>query len=319
MAITQTTDVTWDQMAWERLSYFPFRAENYYDGFADVRPTKQSMPGSSVRFTKHTELAEATAALTEATDVTPATIADDTPVDVTLVEQGNAVGVTARLRGTSFLPVDPIKANLIGYNAGVSMDSIVRAILEAGTNVYYTDSNTARTGIAANEILDQSDEVRKVVAKLRGASVPTFNGYYAGVIHPDVSYDFRGATGAGNWRDPHVYSKPEEIWNGEMGAFEGVRFLESPRAPLFANASNGAGGAGTIDVYGTLIFGRESLAKAYSLAAGFGPQPRLVVAPVTDKLRRFTHVGWYHFVGYSIFRQESVRRIESASSIGVNA
>jgi hypothetical protein len=42
-------------------------------------------------------------------------------------------------------------------------------------------------------------------------------------------------------------------------------------------------------------------------------------ATVTDLLKRFRPVGWKHFVGYSVFRQEALRRIESASSIGANA
>jgi N4-gp56 family major capsid protein len=101
--------------------------------------------------------------------------------------------------------------------------------------------------------------------------------------------------------------------------FEGVRFMESPRAPLFANASDNSGSAGTIDVYGTLIMGRQALAKGVSLGGEYGSQPTIVYGTVTDLLKRFRPVGWKHFVGYGVFRQEALRRIESASSIGTNA
>jgi len=100
---------------------------------------------------------------------------------------------------------------------------------------------------------------------------------------------------------------------------DNVRFIESARAPLFENASDNAGAAGPIDVYGTLVMGRQALAKGVSLGGEYGAQPSIVYGNVTDLLQRFRPVGWKHFVGYSVFRQEALRRIESASSIGANS
>jgi hypothetical protein len=69
------------------------------------------------------------------------------------------------------------------------------------------------------------------------------------------------------------------------------------------------------NVYGTLILGRQSLAKAHALADGNGPLPSIVPGPVTDLLRRFVPLGWYWLGGYSIFRQAAVYRLESVSSL----
>jgi N4-gp56 family major capsid protein len=139
---------------------------------------------------------------------------------------------------------------------------------------------------------------------------------YMGYIHPDVSYDLRKETGVASWRDPHVYSDPANIYNGEIGAFEGVRFIETPRAKIFENASNGSGSTGTVDAYCTHIAGRQALAKAHSIVDGNGPFPRVVRGPVVDVLSRFQPVGWYWLGGYARFREASLRRIESASSLG---
>jgi N4-gp56 family major capsid protein len=237
-------------------------------------------------------------------------------------EYGNAVVTTAKLRATSFINVDPVAANAVGYNAGISIDSVCRDVLQAGTNVIYATGGatdpTSRTTINSDDTLSAND-VRRVVAQLRGANVPTIGGSYVGFIHPDVSYDFRSATDAAAWRTPANYVNPEGIYNGEIGMFEGVRFMESSRAPKFVNASDNSGSAGTIDVYGTLIMGRQALAKAVANAAGYGDQPTMVYGEVVDVLKRFQPVGWKHFVGYGVFRQEALRRIESASSIGTNA
>ena len=319
-AETGTSNLSVDQVAFEKLAYFALRPEMYFDQFASVQATNATNPGASVKFTVFADLAAATTALGEAEDVTPVAMSDS-QVTVTLEEYGNATVTTAKLRASSFLPVDPVAAQAVGYNAGLSIDTIARAALQAGTNVIYatggTDTATARIDMDTDDTLTAKD-IRRAVAQLRGANVPTIGGNYVGFIHPDVSYDLRGITDASGWRDSYKYTNAMPLYNGEIGMFEGVRFMESPRAPLFTNAYNGAGAAGTGDSYGTLIMGQQALAKAVSMGGEYGSQPTIVYGTVTDLLQRFRPVGWKHFVGYAVFRQEALRRIESASSIGTN-
>ena len=320
-AETGTSNLSVDQVAFEKLAYFALRPEMYFDQFADVQATNATNPGASVKFTVFADLAAATTALGEAEDVTPVAMSDS-QVTVTLNEYGNATVTTAKLRASSFLPVDPVAANAVGYNAGLSIDTIARNVLQAGTNVIYAtggaDTAAARVDMDVDDTLTAQD-VRRAVAQLRGANVPTIGGNYVGFIHPDVSYDLRGITDASGWRDSYKYTNAMPLYNGEIGMFEGVRFMESPRAPLFANAFNGSGEAGTGDSYGTLIMGQQALAKAVSMGGEYGSQPTIVYGTVTDLLQRFRPVGWKHFVGYSVFRQEALRRIESSSSIGANS
>lgn len=318
MAMTTTGSVTVDQTAYNLATDFALRPELYYDQMADVKPTAQSFPGASVIFNITSDLAAVTTALDESTDVTPVAMSDS-QVTVTIAEYGNAVQTSAKLRGVSYVvPYDPVVANCIGFNAGISVDTIVRNTVQAGSNVRYATGGTTlpsgRTTVEPNDTLTGND-VRRAVAELRGAFAPTFGSGYVGMIHPDVSYDFRGANGGANWRDPHTYSSPDGIFNGEIGMFESVRFLETPRAPLFADA----GSSTTLtDVYGTIILGRQSLAKAYSYTDGNGPMPQIIAGPVTDTLRRFVPLGWYFFAGYARYREACLRRIESSSSIGAN-
>jgi N4-gp56 family major capsid protein len=314
---TQTSSLSVDQIAFDRLAYFALRSELLFDQAADVQPVAQAMPGSAVTFTIFNDISAATSTLNEVTDVTPTALSDSQKT-VTLAEYGNAVVTTAKLRGTAFLDVDAAAANVIGYNAGDSMDQVVSAVLAAGDNVAYAGGKSSRVGLAVADVLSAND-IRKQVAALRKANVPTFNGSYIGFIHPDVSYDFRTATDAAAWRTPANYVDPTGIYNGEIGLFESVRFIETPRAPLFANAFNGAGAAGTGDSYATLIMGRQALAKAFSTQDGNGAMPKVVRGNVTDLLMRLMPIGWYWLGGYGRFREASLRRIESASSIGANA
>ena len=317
MAYTQQSSVDVDQVAFDRIAYFALRSELLFDQAADVQPTAQAMPGSGVTFTIFNDLSAATSTLSETTDVTAVALSDS-QVTVTLSEYGNAVITTAKLRGTSFLDVDSVAANVVGYNAGDSIDQVVRDVLAGGDNVIYAGGGSttpsSRTTVQAEDIIEAND-VRKVTAQLRKANAATFNGLYMGFIHPDVSYDLRKETGAASWRDPHVYQDTMGIYNGEIGAFEGVRFIETPRAKVFENASDGSGSTGTIEVYCTHIMGRQALAKAHSIVDGNGAVPRIVRGPVTDTLARLQPIGWYWLGGYARFREASLRRIESASSL----
>lgn len=314
MAITQASSLSVDQQAFDQIAYFALRSEMLFDAAADVQPVAQSMPGSSVTFTIFSELADATSTLSETVDLTPTTMADS-QVSVTLAEYGNTVNTTAKLRGTSFLDVDAVAANLIGYNAGSSIDTVVANVLKAATNVVYggggSTTPTSNATVQAEDIIEAND-IRIVTAQLRGAKAQSFNGMYMAFIHPDVSYDLRRETGAASWRDPHVYSNIGPIYNGEIGAFEAVRFIETPRAPIDLTG----GSASTVDLYQTIIMGRQSLAKAHSITDGNGAYPKVVRGPVVDSLMRFNPVGWYWLGGYGIFRQAAIRVINSSSSLG---
>jgi N4-gp56 family major capsid protein len=293
---------------------FALRPQLYFDAVADVQPTRQSMPGAAVVFTIINDLSPATAPLNESTDVTAVALSDTT-ITLTLAEYGNAVITTAALRGESFVEIDPIVANVLAYNAGVSIDSVARAIVAQGTNVAYSaGSGTAPP--ARNQVTPANTITANDVRAARGflvkQNVPEVGNGYVAYIHPDVAFDLRSQTGnSAVWRDPHTYSQPEEIWAGEVGMFEGVRFIESPRAPVFPNAGSSPA---TTTVYGTLFMGRQALAKAHSIVDGNGPVPHTVPGPVTDKLRRFVPWGWYWLGAYGLYRQAAILRVEQASS-----
>ena len=298
------------------MAYFALRSELLFDQAADVQASNQTMPGSSVIFTIFSELAVATTPLTETSDVT-AVAMGDANVTVSLTEYGNTVNTTAKLRGTAFLDVDAAAANLIGYNAGNSMDVIVRDVLAGGTNVVYggggSTNPSSRVTVQAEDTIEAND-VRKVSAALRGANVSPWSGYYIGFIHPDVSYDLRRETGNASWNAPHVNMDTANIYTGEIGTFESVRFIETPRTKVRTDA----GESSTVDVYDTYIMGRQALAKAHSFVDGNGPVPQIRRGPVVDSLMRFNPIGWYWLGGYGLFREASLRRIESSSSIGTN-
>jgi len=320
MAYTTSTSVDYVQTAYDMLAYYALRPELYFDQVADIKPTNQSMPGSSVVFNVQNDMALATTAINESTDITPVALTSS-QVTVTIYEYGAGTLTTAALRGQSFVSIDEVQANTVGYNAGRTIDELARIQLQAGTNVNYSAgaglsiTPTARNMITSTDTLRAYD-VRYNVAALKRNHVPGYGGYYLAFIHPDVSFDLWQESGNQALIAPHVYSAPDEIFRGEIGSFAGARFIETPTAPLFADAGSSTTDT---DVYATLFLGRQALAKVWAMKDGNGPLPVTVMGPITDYLRRFQPLGWKWMGGYGVFRSASIWRQESASSIGQNS
>lgn len=312
MAYTQVSSLdTAGTTAFDKRMYFALRPQLHHDQVATVRPVATHQ-GGSVKFTLRTDLGAATSELTETSDVT-AVAMSDSQVEVTLREYGNTINTTAKARGTDYTAVDADAANLIGFNAGISLDTLAREELVGGTNVKF--QGQATQGAITTSDTYKAASIREVVAGLRGDNVMPFVGTsYIGMIHPDQSVDLRAETGAAGWAEPVNNTGGEDYrrWQGIVGVFEGVSWIESPRVNLVAD-----GGASNVDVYQSLILGQECLAKAFSSSES-AAVPQVRRGPVTDSLMRFHPVGWYWLGGYKRFREAAIRRYETASSIGAN-
>ena len=80
-------------------------------------------------------------------------------------------------------------------------------------------------------------------------------------------------------------------------------------------ANSGTVGTNTLTVtpvtrvFSTIVAGKQALAEAVAV------EPNVVIGPVTDSLMRFRPIGWYGVLGFSRYREASLFRIESGSSI----
>lgn len=203
---------------------------------------------------------------------------------------------------------------LLGSQAGRTLDTITREVLNGGTNVQYAEgqvsSRVALVGgnaTAANNHYLTVDAVRRAVRFLKIMSAPRINGYYAGIIHPDCSYDLMSDQ---KWVNVKTYSDPEGIYEGEIGRIEGVRFVETAEAKVFTG-----GGAAGRDVYSTLILG----ADAYGITevSGGGLQhivKQLGSAGTSDPLNQRATAGWKAIKTAERLVEPYMVRIETTST-----
>jgi len=206
----------------------------------------------------------------------------------------------------------------IAMNVAAVADILVQDVIDAGTNVYYSGDATSRTTISSNDTMSASNISKAQATLLANNAKPYDAGMFMGVIHPHVLHDLRIETGTGAWLDANKYVTPEKIFKGEIGALSGVRVVVSPNLQYFANASNGSGSTGTIDVYPTYFFGKD----AYGVVREGEPQS--VFNPLgssgsADPLKQRASAGVKFRVGATILRENALVRFESYSTLGSNS
>lgn len=272
----------------------------------DVMPERPTHTGSSITLQKIAYFSQATITaaktpLTEEVDVVGVQIPATVPVVITPNEYGFGTVRTLKLVNRSMIPLDPVAAELVADHAAKTIDELVQDKMVTGTQVYYAAGTSTATVTGTSQV--SGDMVRKAVTKLRANQARPRDGqFYAGVVHPNVVFDLRSQTSAGNWRLPNEYgSSQTKLWTGEFGEFEGVRFVQNPRT---RSANDGAASA---TVYRTFIVGQEALAQAVVV------EPHVEIGPIIDTLRRFRPLGWYGDLGFALFRDEAIVRFESGT------
>lgn len=305
--------------AYDKFVEMALRSEPMFRKFADKKPVDVTSPGSTVVMQLHNDIARVTSTLNELQDITSQAMENTSKVAITVNEYGNAVTTTERLALEAISKVDPAVADILAYNQRDSLDALVWAVMVGAQQNFTDKSGTTSNPACPGEDLTggspgtiTSASIRKAVARLRAANVqPREGSYFMGFMHPDVSFDLRSeANTQGNdqWRAPHIYNDTGTgaIWDGEVGVFEGVKWVETPRAEVLTDTvGDGSGDS----VYDVLILGKQALAEAVQY------EPRTVVAPDVDKLRRFRTVGWKAFLGWNIYRNEARYDIKVKSSI----
>jgi N4-gp56 family major capsid protein len=311
------------QTAYDKTFEFALRSQPMFRAVADKRPVNTTAPGGSIVLERYQDLATATTALTEAVDPDSVAMSNPSTTTITLNEYGNPVLRTRKLFLYSLTDVDPAIANIVAYNMADSVDVVVQTTLRGGSNKvktlngtvsYVTNSTpgadptdaTAMVGTGTTDCM-RSALVRLAVAKLRtNKAVPRKGSMYWCAIHPEVSHDLRAETGAAAWRDPHNYSAAGNIWAGEIGAYEGAFFIESPRC---YNAVDAGATNNTVRRFRTYLAGQQALAEAVA------DEFHIVAGPIVDKLARFRPLGWYGVAGWARYREEALVRIDTTSSI----
>lgn len=275
------------------------QASLVHDQFGQKRPIPKN-GGKTIEFRKFAPLAKALTPLTEG--VTPAgkSLTVST-IESTVSQYGDYITQSDVLELTSLDNTILEATKLLGRQAGLTLDTVVRDIINSGTNVHYCGDANVRDDVGPITVKD----VQKVVAKLRAQNAPTIGGKYVAIIHPYVAYTLMRDP---EWIDAHKYANPTNLYEGEIGEVAGVRFVQTSEAATFA-------AMGDKTVYSTLVLGDG----AYGVTEITGGGLQTIVkqkgsAGTSDPLDQRSSVGWKAIKTAEILIEQYLVRMESSAT-----
>jgi N4-gp56 family major capsid protein len=273
--------------------------------------------GQTVNFRRFSSLAAATTPLTEG--VTPTgdqlTI---TQLTASPLQYGNFVAVSDILDMTAIDPILMETGELLGEQAALTIDTVVRDILKAGTTVQFCGTGNTQTSHVATTDLITHLEIRKAVRTMQdnnvrrltsivnpstGVGTKPIAASYVGIVSPSTLFDLKGVTG---WVPVHEYGSMGALLPNEEGSCEGVRFISNTNSAIQV-----AGGTTSNDVHCTLILG----ADAFGVITPEGVQN--IVKPQgagDDPLNQRSTSGWKAYFTAVILQQLAILRLEHAVS-----
>lgn len=187
------------------------------------------------------------------------------------------------------------------------IDVAIQAIVNAGTNgVLYAGGKLSRATLAAGDLADQI-LLAKAVRNLRNSNVmPLVGASYAMVADASFYHDIMQNTAPGSWVDIARFASVNELLNGKLENFRGLRCLESANVQTFSSA---------ITVHPATVVGSESFGWGYYQV----PEPVLVMTPDSNnQLNLYSTIGAKADLGATLFEDtapvQRVQRIEAAVS-----
>lgn len=276
-----------------------------YDQFGQ----KHNIPkngGKTIEFRKYSPLPKATTPLTEG--VTPAGKAlTVSTVTATVKQYGDFVPLTDMLLLTA-IDNNLVQAlDLLGAQAGATLDTVTREILMGGTSVQYAEGQvTSRATLTAEHKLTVK-AVRLAARFLKKQNAPKIDGGYVAIIHPDIAYDIQDDP---DWKEWNKYTTSDKMFQGEIGKIANVRFVETTEAKIFARA-----GASNQDVYATLVLGANAYGTTNIEGGGLETIVKQLGSGGTeDPLNQRGTVGWKATKTAVRLVEQFMVRVETGSS-----
>ncbi len=281
-----------------------------------------------VKWARYGRLAPTTTPLTEGTTPTINNLTY-TPVTATLDQYGQVIGLTDVIMDTHEDPVLNEFAMSLGETAGQTQEMIIYNAIKAGTQVTRA-GGVAKTDIA---LCLKSDQVRKTIRQLKqqdaraltsmlnatdGVGTVPIPPSYICFCHPNVEMDLQNTTNfASGFTRVQQYGTFKPISDAEIGSFENVRFIGSTLYTADADAGaligvTGLIGATSVDVYNSIVVGRDAYATVNLAGTGNGLTP-IVVNPKpteSDPLAQRGRVGFKMYSTAAILNDAWMSRME---------
>lgn len=189
---------------------------------------------------------------------TPPTFTPATPADTTVTAQvdflfGQGHEWNEGIEYTSFADIPKELRVLNTLHAAEAIDTEVRDVVAAGTNVVYANGEATRPDLLTTDTIDMND-IFDAVTVLRNNDAPEIQGMYSAMCSANVIAQLMKDTTFQN----AIQTQKNYIFSGTIAELYGVRFNFSSRA---ATTSNGGSASQIATIEQTIITGDNAYGK----------------------------------------------------------
>ena len=299
-----------------------------YGMFGQSRPLPKNL-GDRITFRRYASLPINTTQLTEG--VTPAgKTLSASEIYATMGQYGDYVMITDKLLDMGLDPILMEAGDLLGEQAGLTIDTLHRNVLLAGTSVRFADGVAARINVAKAPQLKDIQSITRTLngnnaKKIReqvnaGVKVTTspLRAAYMGITHTDAQQDWEAIDG---FTPVEKYSNQTEVMETEIGEIKGVRLIATTNAGLVADAGADKGTlvstTGTkADVYQTLIMAKNAFGLVPLQKGGIENIIKKAQSSGTsDALNQRNTSGWKTYTPAKILNDDFLIRYEHGVTV----
>ena len=315
---TDTEASTGNELSPENKTYYEKRLitlaepELVFDQFADKYPIPKN-GGKTIEFRKFEPLVADLDATELVEGVTPeGQKLNGGTITAEVHQKGDYVELSDMIELTAIDPMVVQTIGIIGAQAGRVLNKVTREAITCGTNVVFAPKANG-TAVEARNALDTTcgitlKLIKKCANILKRNNAPRIDGSYICIVHPDIGTDLTNLEG---WIDVQKYKNPEKVYEGEIGAYGGVRFIENTECKIWKSTADDC--AADTAVYACYFIGKGAYATTEVTGGGL----QTIVKPLgsgEDPLNQRSTVGWKATKTSEILVQDYLVRLEVCSA-----
>lgn len=228
-----------------------------------------------------------------------------------MAEFGRAVPYTGLLDDLSEQPVKEIIRKVLKQHAVKSLDRAafakfddtpLRVSVATSTVVASSDLVTTGTATATNNVAMSTGHVKGIVDIMKERNIPAYgSGDYFAIGWPTTFRTFKNAL-----ESIHQYNETgiTRIMNGEMGRYEGVRFIEQTNCPKGTGSTANAAWTNAKSDW-CFFLGEDTVAEAIGV-------PEEIRGKLASDYGRSRGIAWYGIIGYGLIHGSSSSPVSQA-------
>lgn len=193
-----------------------------FESIVKTQTELMTTPGQTIKFLKYAPLTGKSDIAETAT--IEAKALSTTLISISVTEHAMATSVSELLLRTSAVEVLTHAATTLGQHYAQDRDRLIRDTLLTTANVLWAKARANRAAIIATDYFDV-DLVRDAAELLATNKAPKIQGdAYICFVHPHQGRRLRADSA---WINASNYGAPTQIFTGEIGRIEDVRFIET--------------------------------------------------------------------------------------------